>query len=709
MGLKPPLVLLLVLLTLPVGHAIFTSETEAFEDDTPFLPPDSEWYTVDITSGADLTVTSSLNASGTHSATYTDNGIPNSYAALTTSLDACAGGELHFWMTINNYVGGSIIPYVGISQDIDDVATSAEGLFVSITSIGVAQIHAVDSTGVTTKTVGPVTNGTFSDFHFVDIDCNLSTANWYSNTLGAGGSIDGAGSWTNLSHFLFTNSAAGSYNRLVYVDDIEISGGTADIASSQSISVSNLVGFDVDPSGTTAIARLDAGNNVSSYSAGTLASSPTVIETNCNRFHGVAALRDYVSLLHCVAGDAGDVDQLQIRTSSLATPSFDACTGGSFCTANLNDEDLAGPQDDQLEITGMDAYPFDYSVASDAGNAVYAAWGFSTLDGRAGVMTYVWRNNFPDNTNVALVTVDPSGGVTDQVCTTIDNDGTSYLYTASDNSNVRGYRVDFDQQSGSVINAPTLDVSLAQVFPGTASTSGPIGVACGEGRFAALTPTTVSVWDRGSNSPVFPAITGLAGTSSGGVALSDDGEWLAYLDTDGVHVLVADNGTEVALLTPPAGTFRGLELHGAGSYAWVATSDNIARYDIYQSTTGQDTAYDPTPVPPPPTTTTTTSTVGGVLLGESINRASQESGLSTTAIGALVGLVGILVAASLAAVGLGLVLGLWGGVVGFFAGATAGTITSHYLGVLEPWVVAFLVFMALLMIVVLVTVAMRRG
>lgn len=364
------------------------------------------------------------------------------------------------------------------------------------------------------------------------------------------------------------------------------------IAASATLVLDNIIGLDVDVTGIVGIARYEGGDKVNTFGASTMQPSSNEQSTNCNQFGGVAALPTHVSFFHCDSG-TGDPDQLRIRSPNMGSPDISGCGSASFCEGEINDEDLAANQDEQIELQTVLAVPFDYSEFENPAfdtASVDAAWAYTDNDGVVGVMTYTWINNAPDFTYADEAVVDPSGGTVDQMCITLDSNGQTFLYGASQNSNVLGFRVDFTEEEDFLSFDEGLSVDLVQVFSGTTSTSGAKAVSCGEGRFVTANADRLTFWARGANTP-YVTVEG-AEVHRNGLAMSDDGLFVAYVDESSmIHILNATSGEETREpFDMPDGIFRFIRINGRGTNIWVATNSTIGLYDIHAFTTIDDVA-----------------------------------------------------------------------------------------------------------------------
>lgn len=547
---------------------------------------------------------------------------------LGENFDACEveTGVFEFEYIIDTVSAVNSQLFVGFAADpllLPTSGSSADGFGISFnqnTVPGNAISGFISSnTGTANGVTGVLTAlDTKMTWRMQGIDCEEGSITFVEVESGNSVSIGIAGAghtFEPLRYLVIGTPNASTATFKVWLDSITVPLGNAAAigtpGSTASVAVSNLCGFDVDPSGTTAIARTDcADSEVRTWSAASLSGSATD-ETNCQRFEGVAAYSTHVSYFQCDSGDADDVVSLSIRSQTLGSPDKPpVCSGSGFCIENIDDEELAGAQDDHFDLQTIREWPFDYSkVTVDTFgpyDEISMAWAITTDTGRAGVMTYTMNDNLDDRSDIDTVAITPSATEPTQICAVQDSsDGQSYLYAGSDDSNVKGFAVNFNHNVGNVFDPTILEVDLVEVFPGTASTAAPQGVACGDGRFAILGQDKITLWNRGESTPYFTR-TGLVNPPDKGIHMSLDGNWTAYVDQTTWYVMTNrdytrtsddaefEAGDIVASNSIPSGTFREIKLHGAGSTLWVATQDNVAAYaTLFESTGGEDVAYIP--------------------------------------------------------------------------------------------------------------------
>jgi hypothetical protein len=483
----------------------------------------------------------------------------------------------------------------------------------------------------------------------IGISCSDSAATFAYYNYGTSSTLTRTAAAFNPTELRITNTAntgAGS----VYIDRINFGAPpaiTQTSAEGPSLTVEALAGFDVDRTGTTLIARTggapDNEQYVRTYQAGTLATPGNSVDTDCNRIGGVAALVGYTAFFDCDETTPGQVDHLKIRSDSLGDadiPAFCLEGGGSFCVQDIDANELAGcqgPNDDspdsctgssfQYDIVGLTEVPFDYSAGCDAGgtsfftgtnsalhgqecgsrDAIYMAFGATFENGYVGVITYTMNRNGDDKSQITRVQLGPSGTVINQMCVVQDPDGKSYLYAAQSSADVRGWRLDFSIVPGGAFPAPgsSLTVNMVPVFTGTAQTTNPVGVACGNGKFATLQANgNLCVFARGGASPLFPCRS-VSSAHSGSLAMAGNSNYVSWVEGTSVrtmcaiaagcpattHRAAAAAGALVAQSTIPSETVVATKLDGHGNSLWVATTVKIRLYNsLYQLTSGNATA-----------------------------------------------------------------------------------------------------------------------
>lgn len=412
-------------------------------------------------------------------------------------------------------------------------------------------------------------------------------------------------------------------------------GGSEEIVAEATASVTDLVGFDVDPTGSIAIARTSLGENVLTFNAQTLGTSVSgTIDTNCavgtNDYEDGVMARSLdsggdaqlVGFLNCDAG--GDAQYLSIRQVDGSVPTLDQFNdcepvdaGGVGCHYNIDLTDFDEPIDSGLGQLGqVKDFPVDYSnQGSFLGSIVgRTAWAFAsqqcddppgptyctgTEPGYVGVATYTARAVDPANTD--SVQHHPDQDVHD-FCLGLD--GSNY-YLASVVTGQPGHtwsvtfsETDGDALDSSISNSPSSFGSSAYAV---GCGGGQILFVNGDNSLQLLSRTGtfidsipgVDAETRGvSLSEEFVGPTGAVadrGTSCT-TALEDTGDCLQFgVYVDGLEgVIVNATGgslVEVGRLTLPSGSFHSIRMDRLAQNIWVATSTTIARFEVFTVTT----------------------------------------------------------------------------------------------------------------------------
>lgn len=396
--------------------------------------------------------------------------------------------------------------------------------------------------------------------------------------------------------------------------------GAAFVATATA-SVTNLVGFDVDPSGSGLIARTDIGannDNVRAYlpegdvTLTEVATSPQ--NTDCNRHDGVSISDKATVFIRC-ENVAGAPITIQIR--SLALTEFTEFPDGMEC------ED--GPADDDCDDIGLESgqecsawaedqtvkdfhdfkeVPLDYSYITgdpflgDPTRAV--AFAYSTTTGIVGFLQFSTLTVSTDCTAVNTVfsaaapnqisvwspapdTVSGSGQDSDPAT----NDEV-WLVAAGSGLETKLYRYNPESPEG----------GTAGNLEGTLSASRGLGVSSVAGvscaKYLCLMVTNAAtdnlhLVDISDGQAVEVTSAGFPRTVDAeavrGVVLDETGEFFGYVD--GASLIVGhvndngvewDAGDEFGSVTLPGGTFKEVRFKVGMQSIWIATDTTIAYY-----------------------------------------------------------------------------------------------------------------------------------
>lgn len=408
-------------------------------------------------------------------------------------------------------------------------------------------------------------------------------------------------------------------------DDNVLLAATSDLGqlleSSATAAVTNLVGFDVDPTGSRVVASVGGGDETWIWPAKTLGTPDGTVSTNCDQDQyedAVAAKHggELVMFLKCHAVD-GHGEFLSIRDPGGSIPSsdeFSGCTPGSTgdqCPYDITiGEPGWGAFDDVGQLGQIKDFPIDYSQQIGSLGAQGLAFAFSTQDnlndagagGLLGVATFVHRQGAADGNEED--TVSYSANQVDDFC--IGLDGTNYyLAGAAAAESVKTWPVSISEDS-----FPQADLEVTISGAQTFGVSGAAGIACGAGQVAFTTGTTLYYADRATGTVLDSVNIGNA--VARGVAITDEftaGSGapctdslssstchqfiLAYEEDDDVVIVYDGHGgqlTETGRLTVTVdGSFQALEVDRVGNWAWVAQSGQIDGFEIFTITSGNET------------------------------------------------------------------------------------------------------------------------
>lgn len=720
---------LTLLLAFTIGAILspVSAETvaEDFEDDTNFQRPTEDWYNLDVV-GSGGFFTSTLRALGVQSYRsdpssaswssdfmipgYRGCGSPSS-VRFAFNLDVLAGNTVFILSNSTNGGGESpsfemSIASTGVvSSNIrgwdtsGDAASVSEPIGYTVVADTWYNVTLAPGTGVVsgraacgnpilvTEPDASFWTLIFEDQPVVfthDSDTDTTEIYWCDNDAIPDTCEDPDAPSPDIDNFRVEGDSASS---LVYVDNLVVSGAfQTNIAAADTATVTDLVGFDVDPTGNLVVVRYNNGEDVATHDSLTLAQAATV-DTNCGtRSNGVMAQSDgtdtFAFYIQCDPGD-NDPIGMRIRTGSLNTPTSSQLNGCGTSCADFTLTDFSSSGGDGLnELGEIDAFPITYreQSATTFTSSFYLSWGWSSLDNTGTVGVNAFSNHQSDlgpADDRRSYDIGFSNGNANQVCTGVDGEQT-YLAAVRSGALSRVYPIsfNFETEGGSVL------ADLVPQSGGTPTTyssvqGGGEGVACGDGLVAILNGGGIWVMNRdGGLYRSYPDVA----VDPRGVALSQEtvnSQYLAYVD--GASWVVRDLADNATLCsgTMPSGSLIGFYLTGGAQNLYVGTdaaSNNLARFelgDVCTPVVDEETGDDIPPEAPTPT--------GGLFGGAG---AAIAPGLGTSTFGGNL-FLGIIVVAGCAAgtfalakgriaglilgVGIGVVLA-WG--LGFFTGGT---------------------------------------
>lgn len=584
-------VLLLTLASLFLAPGVLAIDyTENFDTDPTGGLPSEAWYT--LTPTGSLFVSANAPTIGVKSLSLGDGGLAQFTPAQAGLWDLCTGDlKVAFrYDEMPNAVGFS-----ELIQIRDGAAGDAWSLLVSDT--GVFQARVVSTT---------------SDFGIVGLVVN----EWYNATLSMSNcgtqqfsvflsgngleeaiSVDAPGATGSLDRFKLLVSGANFASTvrakwdLVSLVSMNDPPPTA-VGSSATVAVTDLVGFDVDPTGAGLIARVDGGDTIKSFAPTTLTELGTR-EVDCdgvgNQNNDMVASSDFANLY--VVCDAGTNNPafFSIRSFNEGTVTMPNCSA-SDC---LDDIDLRGsgectgsddfPDDLELqEINDVASVPLDYSFRTGSGplSSYALAVAYSADNGNVGVVQYTAVNNGDDRCQTVSAAF--AGTAPEQF---------SVWRPDADSDNVYLAAVDDGGSNRFYVYTPAFTAGL---FDGSMTSGAPLGdttggvaVSCDDDYCLVVTTaaasnvrlvnvkTGLTIW---STTSVTEVVRGAALAIRGGLTGAND--FAVYLDGSTAYLVYANNGTAFGSLTLPAGTFKEVRLKDGSGQAWIATSSVIAYYDL---------------------------------------------------------------------------------------------------------------------------------
>lgn len=362
-----------------------------------------------------------------------------------------------------------------------------------------------------------------------------------------------------------------------------------------SVAVTDLTGFDIDPSGSYVMARTNGGDFARTYSGGTLTLAGSE-DTDCVGDDGVFVQAALVAFHNCKA-DIDNPPNLSIRTLTMGNPTpsdFQGCGsgGGSFtCPRDISLSFTSGSEEfseagQQLNDLGEIAeFPIDYRVNDE--NIVgldrrKVAWAFRAIGTDPDVIGRIGVNSF---TNVQGDVGGEDGRRTSQVqysttqaedfCAAtrnLESDPSSYIVAVDSASNTKRFDVDFG-------TATRLTSTLTDAATFSTTFGNAIAVACHESRVILAKSSTVYGLDYTGAFLWSVAASGVAE----GVAISGvvgGLQWGAYVDGSQWVVVDMLDGSEECRGSLPDGAFEEMKITNAGGRLFVGSEDYINGFQL---------------------------------------------------------------------------------------------------------------------------------
>lgn len=616
------------------GSGAFDIET--FEDDAVGNAPVGPGYTFTrVTTPSDVVVCPYPGTSGTHCFRGGAVGSANQGGRFDYGPTAICDNEVGFqWSGFGGpSVGGEVLIGTASSTPIN-LIWSQTGINEQ-TSYGSVQFG---STGWTGGSLAAVTA-----LHFV-FTCQEPTPGILllrltESSTGTSYSRNHAYTYPTFPQPVFTRwiTNGGPY---IY-DDIGPAGGG--IPPDVVIDVVDLTGFEVDPTNSVAIARVDDGETIKTYNPTDLSELASQgLDGGCGGGHwdGVGAIKAendlYTTYYNCEPG--GETDRLAVRNHVLQAPTQpQICIDGGFCDIDLDgDSALTNGAcnslslDDQelpVDMTRLGKVSmalWDWSTNSEEG-ADHATLGWvytGSVSGNVGLFGITQNNNAADCAGIVERQATTDTDVPSQACYAHNSEtGKMAIVTSDDSGPSRSF-------AGNVIVTQAFGGASTNWYPDVRLDTGPvsagtyanqIALSCAEEQWGIMVGGEPQIDTNGiaglvmdtsgmvRHTNVYPTQGKTAwGTATwqqqgyangedhdNAVAISGDGRWGMYQATaTTANVVNATSGELRAILGLPSGTCCWeMKLDDTGQTAYVAARTYIAKWDIAQYTTV-------TPVPP---------------------------------------------------------------------------------------------------------------
>lgn len=415
------------------------------------------------------------------------------------------------------------------------------------------------------------------------------------------------------SFVFYNNGALGNIGEILWATNPTSTTPTP----SATASVTALVGFDVDPTGGTVIARYDGGGTVGVFSGQALGAPVQEVETDCNRDSGVTAFTLDVAYVTCDPDD-NSADFLRIRTNELehiTTVPLGQCDTNHPIHDGEDDYSLnPDPEAFVNEIRSFQLLSIDFTQAQGSSTdgiagtgtgaikycRLQAAFGASFETGKVGVLTADaarcisddCRVNMDANRRIASAwsQYDPASNPISHMCAVIPitipgQTSAAAIMAVDDSGTTKIYSWNRDTY--------TPGVALAESAAGIFSQGR--GVGCGKGdRVLVSTDTKLAAFNVTSQLPAWTPITLPAVPPQRGTAMSYDGKWGVQVtsgslcpstDEFGCAMMVnMTSGTSDCTYPLPDGVFHEIRLTDHAVNLFIATSSEIDRWDVTSCT-----------------------------------------------------------------------------------------------------------------------------
>lgn len=550
---------------------------EDFEDDSIPNNPDADFYNFGVT-GTGTSAVVSNPALGTKAYKLASSGTSQDIFAKFTwqnDIDGC-DVQQKFAFQIQGFGDSDTDLRFQFEND------GSGGSTMDILTMGVIRFNGA-ADAVTTINLNQWYNLTVSH------NCPIGSSSFFLADQSEVVNVDAAPSFVEPMNVFEMRAEDGGK---VILDNLEIVNApdfAPTLGEFASVSVTGLTGFDVDDTGAVVIARTANGASIQTWDGLTLQPLGSTSTSGCNIANGVVATGTHVAYLDCTGGDT--ITNLRVRSPSLTAPDFGDCDPDA-CSADIGTEDIPNFPDFS-EITDIEAFPvgqtsrdFLFGGGLDPINEVsYLAWGFSTNTGRIGVAAKTIREDFDDAGDDDFVIYGPETQTPIQVVTFVGSNGNMYLTGAQTGATTKVYRFTLTK-TGSTGETRELvvDVIDTPALIGTSAYNGLSGIECAVDQcvFYKATGPTVGVFNRTTGALAWGprSITGVGNRQ---VAMSGNGQYVAYANDAHVYIAGATNGTVACRLPIPTGTFKDVEFSQSAQVVHIATQTNIFGYALAEN------------------------------------------------------------------------------------------------------------------------------
>lgn len=610
-AIAPILAVLLAVATVPIpGAWALTDYLEDFEDDPLAGTPTASFYAFSATGSGTKAVSNNpaLGARAYKATGGTQSKFNFGSAIGYEACDAPSTSRVSFAFQMVTLGTAST------SFTFRDSGSGADKVQLIIDPDGTMDLSVEGNSGATAAgLVTTISTGQWYNASLFPRNCGLAVGSVFMEDQGEIVDADAAGAITTLNELRIDVGTAA----IVGFDNLGLlsapTSGTA-VGAIATVAVTALTGFDVDDTGSSAVARTNAGANVRSYDAHSLGTQVSAASTpNCAISHGVMAVRTHVAYLDC--DGAGDREVLRIRNSDdIATgspttyPNCPTCPKDIGITSGFQlghpcSLDDFSEFEGQGEISEIAPFSIDFRRSVEdtffgvSNDRAYLSWAFSTATGYYGVAAF---EHIETETDCRFDDINFYGtGSVAQICSFQHPDNEVYVGAVKPSRPTELARVDY------TIGEDQFDADLQPPAWTNSALGGAEAIECEKDKAVVLVPSGgtgfgfVYVIDSKLGNVLQTITLGAAGGPRS-VAMDASANVIAYREGSKVHAYNITTQTVVCSMDVPAGTFFDVELDNGAQSLWIATDSLIARYALAQAGCVPITATPTDPTAPPP-------------------------------------------------------------------------------------------------------------